>query len=355
MILRLALVFIAISSAQAAPFSLGDLEKILAAKSLKTMEQALPFLPQEFRKNAVLMAHSRSLQSGSPDAPRAILSNEDGSFVLAFGRSGDSFEMVQFHRKTRRFEFAEIAFDGKNGATVEHDLTRCSGCHGSSDDSHPVFQSFARWPGAYGENAEKLAGPERVDLAAFLKAAATDPRYGALVDLHQTHGTLDSEGRLAGRPNSEFLRKMMRLNFERIADRVVTGKEYTQNRYAMLASIYCVKEKNFAKDFLAGLGDVPDEILGLEENANPNRSSAIAFYWQLYKRGYSPFNWSLSFGDNMNADGARMPEPNAEYGTSAQELARAFAERDTPIAAIVGTDGRTTPSCTDLAKRVNSR
>ena len=339
----------AVPSAPAAPFSLADLEKILAAKQPKTMEAALLLLPREFRRNPVLMAHSRSLQSGSPDAPRAILSNEDGSFVLAFGRSGDSFEMVQFHRDTRRFEFADIAFDGKTPAKAEHDLNRCSGCHGNSDDSHPVFESFAKWPGAYGENGEKLGADERRELAAFLKAATKDPRYGALVDLAKTHGSLDREGRLAGRPNSGFLRKMMRLNFERIADRVTTSSKYAAARYRLLASYACVSEPTFETDFLAGLGNIPDRLLSLETDAKEyDPTEAIAFYWILPKLGYDPCDWSLAFGDQYGTVGARLPEPDAAYGTAPQELARAFAARDPKVAALVGLDGRTKPSCAKI-------
>ncbi|MBS1961578.1 MAG: hypothetical protein JST04_05150 [Bdellovibrionales bacterium] len=342
---------LALPPAQAAgTFSLADLERLLAARPTKSMEEALPLLPPEFRRNPVLMAHSRSLQSGSPDAPRAILSNDDGSFVLAFGRGGDSFEMVQFHRDTRRFEFAEVAFDRKSPAKVEHDLMRCSGCHGNSNDSHPVFESFPKWPGAYGESGERLeATVEAPALAAFLKAAKTDSRYGALVDLDRTHGTLDSAGRLAGRPNSAFVRKMMRLNFERIADRIVNSPKYEAARYRLLAAYTCTAEATFKDDFLAGLGNVPSRLLPIDRDAKQYEpEEAIAFYWILPKLGYDPFDWSLAFGDMYGDQGARLPEPDADYGTSAEELARAFAASDPRIAALVGRDGRTKPSCAKL-------
>ena len=69
---------------------------------------------------------------------------------------------------------------------------------------------------------------------------------------------------------------------------------------------------------------------------------------EIVERGMGAFDASLSFGDSLNAEGARMPEPNADYGTATQELARALALRDPKIAALVGTDGRTPPSCAAL-------
>ena len=347
-----------ISDSQAAPptFSIDDLAKILREKSPSTVDVALPLLPREFRRDAVLMQRSRSLQSGSPDAPRAILSNEDGSFVLAFNGDGAKdarFEMIQFHRDTRRFEFADVEFFGNRPPEMHRDLDGCAGCHGSNEDAHPVWESFNQWPGAYGEQDEKIERyVESPAFRAFLKAAPKDPRYHSLVDLPKTHGTLNREGRLAGRPNANLLRKLMRVNFERIVDRVVRGEGYAPNRYAMLASLFCVKEPGFAKDFLAGLAGVPDELMSLEENASAYGGSAIAFYWQLGKRGYSPYSWTLSLGDSMNVNAARMPDPNAEYGTATQELARAFAARDPKIAALVGKDGRRTPLCAVLRARV---
>src|SRR4051812_29610578 len=94
-----------VPSSPAAPFSLDDLTGLIRANSPPTLEAALSLLPRDFRRDPVLMRESRSLQFASAGVPRAILSNEDGSFLLAFN-GGSNFEMIQYHRETRRFEFA---------------------------------------------------------------------------------------------------------------------------------------------------------------------------------------------------------------------------------------------------------
>jgi hypothetical protein len=343
-----------LTSAPAASFSLDALAQIFATNSPRSLEAALPLLPSDFRRDAVLMSGSRSLQNSSPDEPRAILSNTDGSFVLAFNGDGSTFEMVQYHADTHHFEFAEADFYFDRAPEITRSPSICAGCHGNGDDPHPVWESFPTFLGAYGEKGDQLEkSVELPALRSFLKSAPKHPRYGTLVDLAATHGTLDSAGRMAGRPNATFLRKILRLEFDRVGDHLVTDPKFAANRYALLGTLECgagsPSAPALATDFFPDLaGDLPDTFKTLEQDSQPYSGSWIAFYWLLTKRGIAPFDASLSFGDSLNAEGARMPEPNAETGTATEELARTLAARDPKIAALVGADGRTHPSCAVL-------
>lgn len=351
MILALVLPFFVASSAHA-DFSLSDLESILARSRPKTVAETLKLLPADFRRGAVLMRTSRSLQSGTAEEPRAILSNADGSFVLTFNGDGEAggngtLEMMSFDHRLRRFEFSEVTYEGAQGATVRREAGRCSGCHGSPDDPHPIFEPFAKWPGAYGEVDDRLSAGTEVPLfRSFLERARTSSVYSSLVDLDRTHDARDSSGRMAGRPNASLLRKLTRLNLSRIADRVVRSPRYAELRVDLLATLYCVETPTFRQDFLRGIR-LPDEVVGFEKDANSYASSAIGFFWLLARSDLSG-NWNMGFGDFSNALGVRLPPADREYGSGTQELARAFALRDPVVAGLVGADGRKTPRCAEL-------
>lgn len=347
-------VLFSVIPAHSKPFSLDALDAILKARAPKTLEAALPLLPEEFRRGAVLMRKSRSLQSSNPAEPRALLSNEDGSFILAFNgdaaeQGGAKFEMIQFHREARRFEFSEVEFFGDRAPELRREVQGCSGCHGDPSDPHPIWDSFPKWVGAYGENGEQAVGTEKTELRDFLASAPKHPRYRALVGLGEAYGKGDDQGRFAGRPNAQFLRKLMRLNFARIADRAAASKDYAKYRYSTLASLYCMKSPTFAADFYPGVADLPRELLGIEESgadADSPRDAGIAFYWGFLRRGVSTFYWNLPFGDMMNTDPARLPP---DFGSATAELARALAERDPELAPYLSTAG-TTADCAELLR-----
>jgi len=347
--LFLILTLIFASNASSQPFSFDDWIPMLQAKAPQSVADALPMLPPDLRRNAALMRDSLSIQSATPENPRAILSNSDGSFVLTFNgdhnpMGGDEIEITQYHRDTHRFEFAVVEFHENQAPDIQRNLLRCSGCHGSSEDPHPVWDPYSFWSGTYGENGEKL---EREPFLNFLSIAKTDPRYRSLVDLEATHLATDASGAMAGHPNSALLRKLMRLNFDRIANHAVTSPDFQKVKYATLATLYCVNRPNFAADFFPGLM-VPAGLVGLEENGSANQNISIAFYWSFERRGVDTFSWALPLGDAHNRRAAILPPPDSEYGTATQELARALAARDPDLAALVGTDGRKTPSCDQL-------
>ncbi len=356
MILAVALSFFLASPAHA-DFTLSDLEGILARSRPGTVAETLKLLPANFRRGAVLMRTSRSLQSGSAEEPRAILSNADGSFVLTFNGHGDdshgTLEMMSFDHRQRRFEFSEVTFDRVQGPQLRREAGRCAGCHGSEEDPHPIFEPFAKWPGAYGEQDERLDAATELPLfRSFLERSVTSPLYSSLVDLDRTHLSRDETGRMAGRPNSRLLRKLTRLNLTRIADRVVRSPRYLEIRIDLLATLYCVGTPTFREDFMRGIR-LPEEVVGLEKDANRYASSAIGFFWLLARSDLAG-NWNMGFGDFSNTLGVRLPPADGEYGSGTQELARALAQRDPFIAELVGADGRKTPSCAEL-KTLGSR
>jgi hypothetical protein len=137
------------------------------------------------------MRVSQSLQSATPDAPRAIVFGKDGKFTLTFngnpGQAGfNSIEMMQFLETTPttgRFELQEIEFseNGTEPARISPlNPPKCSRCHGT--DPKPLWEEYDRWPGAYGEEDDALIDFD--DTSRFPTTADGDNK---LVARHRQH------------------------------------------------------------------------------------------------------------------------------------------------------------------------
>lgn len=147
-------------NAQAAAFQ-------LEGKEFK-IEDAIDLLPYEMKEqNYVLMYRSRSLQHGSPEAPRAIVYTPTASFILSFNggdpgvRGAQTIEAIQFKRAENRFEFHEITFDGmKAPDSGKANPKKCIQCHQSPTsaeiDLRPNWDPYNTWIGAYGSDTGHL-------------------------------------------------------------------------------------------------------------------------------------------------------------------------------------------------------
>lgn len=145
-------------------FTYEDLEALIKRKNLRSIEQVLPELKKihpELFERFVLMYRSKSLQRASFSAPRAILFDSSGRFVLTFnGDSTDAMgfnklEIIQFRSESHRFEFREISFDSASEPVFSKaNPNKCLQCHQSTDrknvDPRPNWEPYNVWPGSYG-------------------------------------------------------------------------------------------------------------------------------------------------------------------------------------------------------------
>ena len=210
----------------ATPFAYEDSRALIEGQGFTRVEQVLGALPAAFRSGYVLMHDSRGLQDATYDKPRAILFGDDARLTCAFNgyssqRGFDTLECFQFRERERRFDFRQIRFPTEaNGLSrVEFSASnettdgkiRCSACHGA--DPRPNWDSYDRWPGAYGTSDDELEG-DAPRYAQFVARRSADPRYRWLIQ-----GTTRTDPYMAGdligidnRPNLKLSDALGRMN-----------------------------------------------------------------------------------------------------------------------------------------------
>jgi hypothetical protein len=170
--------------------SCADLKNQIVAQQIKKVDDVLPLLPSEYKKNTVLVYDSHALKTHlvSFATPRMIFFNEDGSMILTVSRDpgaqviqsgGDSIELSCFNKKTWVYEFFDIPFDSKNVPFVDFQPTKnpevCLKCHGSNP--RPILQDYNAWPGFYGSFSQGgSAGHGSIEKKEFLKFIENAPK-----------------------------------------------------------------------------------------------------------------------------------------------------------------------------------
>lgn len=170
-----------------AAFTLEDFKQLVEKNDATTPEAVLALLPAEFRQNVTFVFHSNSLQQGSKEAPRAILWDETGQFVLTLNgssaqRGHDAFEMLQVDPKTDQIHFYKIGFPlkknfGHSVAEIQ-EPAECLNCHGRNP--RPIWKEYPNWEGVYGSRDDSLEGDEKGDYEKFIKTARNHPIYSQL-------------------------------------------------------------------------------------------------------------------------------------------------------------------------------
>lgn len=155
-----------------------------------SQDELLQALKKNFPKlfiDPALMFRSESSQKDgvSAEFPRAILSSQDGEFLLAF--TGDSrkaefgaIEMIQMRKPPAGYQMAEVVKDGGQ-LKLTTNPARCISCHG--DPARPIWEAYDLWPGAYfGENSNHHGNFDRKKFQDFIQGNRQKGRY-ALLDL----------------------------------------------------------------------------------------------------------------------------------------------------------------------------
>lgn len=230
------------ASLAGADFTYGDLVGLIQAKNITSIEQLLPELPEELRANYTLMRQTRSLQHATASNPRVILFGRDAKLTCAFNgapgsRGFDSLECFQFCREERAFDFRDIQFPtDENGLksvkfsernkNARGDVS-CLKCHGQ--DPRPNWDSYRRWPGAYGEDDDILVDTEELTgFKSFVAVRSVHPRYKWLIQDNSSTAPYGRGIGIMGRPNlrfSDFLGRMNGWRGERLLSNSVSRSE----------------------------------------------------------------------------------------------------------------------------------
>ncbi|MBI3542302.1 MAG: hypothetical protein HY075_03370 [Deltaproteobacteria bacterium] len=161
-----------------ATFTYKDLCKVLdknpkTGKPVESIEELVPNLPAEFRKNFTFMSKSESPHQAngavSPQNPRTIMFSDDARMVIAFTTDPkkpgfNTLEITEYQDdgsfKVRKVELPGAGSGGKPdyGKPPHQEPKSCAACHGK--DARPIWESFNLWPGAYGAQADQIGGDE---------------------------------------------------------------------------------------------------------------------------------------------------------------------------------------------------
>ncbi len=268
------------------PTSFSAISRYVSQCSVRSIPDLLPVLPERLRQNTVLMRVSQSLQREGVNAshPRVILFSDDARLMLAF--TGDeskpearSLEAIEFDPTQKRFELFQIEFPAASreearrstrNAFVRRHPESCLRCHGGGDPK-PVWAPYAFWPGAYGENDDRLqatsAPSEGASYLHFAQNVA--PHSDRYRHVGYRRLRLDSEPRTSEslnsylhRPNLQLTNALTPLLAQRAA------------RIARESSAFVAQKASLYKDLLGGCDSSEVSMLSRPELAKYRNDQA---------------------------------------------------------------------------------
>lgn len=210
---------------------------------LKTIESLLERFPVTYLTNYTLMHSSRSLQSATPEAPRAILYGDDAKFIASF--NGDrshpgnrDLEIIQFRDETKSFEFRTIRFPEDPGSAEKATISEanpqlCMNCHRQTNP-RPIWDGYFLWPGAYGAEDDAPFRPSQSPLAWERENYA---RFSAQAHAHGRYRFLKPHPKSL--PNTGLGLRLHKLNMESIARSLGQNPRVRPYRYALAAIFTC--------------------------------------------------------------------------------------------------------------------
>jgi hypothetical protein len=242
--------------AATAPASFGTRELLAAAGQVTSIEELIPLLPEEMRRNVLLMYKSRSGQGASDTFPRVILHSNDARFTLAFtgdpnAPGGQTLEFFEFNDATNAFEFRELDFDPQGRRPpIDSGINppRCYACHARGGGPNPFklrpnWDGYHVWRGAYGSNDDNFedrmghnastrpVADEKEGLRKFRETAQGHGRFASLLGLEDNFPVdglqrPDGSMRPLKRPNLKYTEAASKLNARRVAAAMRASPHY---------------------------------------------------------------------------------------------------------------------------------
>ncbi|MBI3542130.1 MAG: hypothetical protein HY075_02485 [Deltaproteobacteria bacterium] len=281
---------------------LRDVFDYVYKEGLTTIDQLMPCLPAEYRRNFTLVYDSKSPHGkcGGPDNPRIMMYSDDGKSVITipgnkkhegpYDPECNRVEMVDFDSATAKFNPMAIQFEDPSklpkdaagqpkkagvttvnvaldakatkseqkevravSATADFGGKACMTCH--SADWHPKWDSYPMWPGVYGSMDDRLSGKEAADFKKFKAGTmASDERYKYLrtnpANALAPYNTLEKAdiADMAARPNFALSVSLTRNNAERIARKFSESPKFDALKYRTVGRLLGCRQFPFAPD-----------------------------------------------------------------------------------------------------------
>lgn len=235
--------------AEGADYGVEALVAQLRAAHVHSVDEAVRVLPPAWRENYVLVFQSRSLQSSTPAAPRAILYGPDATFIVSFNgadseRGATALETMEFDPRANTFHYRELSFSATGDVEVSVDNpARCAACHGRP--AHPIWDTPPTWPGVYGERYRAgLSRAEAKGMAEFLARQPQDPRYSSLIRASRFADRATYVGTPSARysgdgfepPNARLSSLLSELNARALVAQLAQSRQFEPLKYALLGA-----------------------------------------------------------------------------------------------------------------------
>lgn len=222
---------------------------------IRTVEDFIKMLPQDYKEIFALMTNSKSLQSSDESNPRVLMYGKDRRTIYSFNdenarTGGDAIELMDTVRENGkvRFEFREITF--KNGAiqysTANPD--KCIRCHTHNTNDvqfmRPNWQPYSQWDGALGSNDDILGlssgrGNYELDLYRKMQKEFPEKKRYKFLNLQKFNKDDGKATILFGHANMTLTSVLTQLNFERIITRLKSSSFYDYYKYALFGASAC--------------------------------------------------------------------------------------------------------------------
>lgn len=363
------------------PITIDKLEKFLISNNIQTIEEFLAKLNTNIRSQYVLMNKSLSLQSASYQKPRVIMYSDTAQMLMSFNsdnneKNGDKIEIILYDKSKAKFEAHEIAFHN-NEFVINKNPKSCNSCHGQ--DLRPNWNSYSIWPGAYGENDDRLYKSisntnkdeyrddfrDFYELQIFFKNHKDHPRYQYLLKLDQhlylgnehsnfTQNTPPLYKKTTIQSNSQLTDLIFKMNTERIIRILKSNKYYNNFKYSVLLQMSHCRKHTIGGDnpFLDSLpSELKNHLLTKVPSVNSNLKNNKNYYdvelqeqlLYLFLREFeidtdsldTNFNFSYVYEDNLLLN-AQLRTPRSAL----QEFAQIFTREDNELATFLTTNNK---------------
>ena len=353
-------------------FEYEDLQKLIQSKQITTIEELIPQLPEEFRKQFILMHESQSLQPATPSHPRVITFGQNARLILAFNGdrklsegtpSGDNpyltLEVIQFRETVAgglprdRFDFFEASFPTASRDKVtfsDVNPSKCMKCHTS--DPRPNWEPYNIWPGAFGSldsfmskskwyintvskfplaEKWKIGLPAGIDEVVKIDEDEAFQRFkNNYLSLPRYRSLMITDQKEISTNLLNFSESIGNLNFRRIARKIKVLPTYEKYKYAILGILACNSFSDASRNLKNLLG-----VAGHFQFARgtPVFGEIASLFNSIFDlKGVSTSTWSMNFVPNAKfAFEDRFGTP----GYSQRELAAKLIENDSELENLV--------------------
>jgi hypothetical protein len=225
------------------------------SEALKTVEDVVCCLPQQYLKNYVVSYSGRAGQTGSPESPRVFFydTQKTGTTLLTFN-GGDAYlnephniEMA-YLKEQKKFEIYDIEFYKRFAQMSEKNPVRCLRCHAdiNNADPRPFFHmnslaNFVTGPSTCSPDEDEIQNKAQ-EMA--LNAIVKNPRFACLdrVVAQTTLANHEKNHKWTG-PFAENLKKLQavfsRYQKSRFAQLVRASNQFNSYRFAIIGAENC--------------------------------------------------------------------------------------------------------------------